>query len=100
MEKPMRKKIEFLNRLFDTIKCRNDVLQFLKEEKLIDDNLMQAVLHEHHTQHAPRIAGMLDELQRADKLQLVDYEWQILPKELVKLTLVSKTSKKDFTYSV
>lgn len=96
----MRKRIDMLNRLFDTLKCRNDILQYLKDEKIIDDNLMQAILHEHHTQHATRIAGMLDELQRAEKLQLVDYEWQILPKELVKLTLVSKTSKKDFTYTV
>lgn len=96
----MRKKIDMLNKLFDYLKCRNDILQFLKDEKIIDDNLMQNILHEHHTQHATRIAGMLDELQRADKLQLVDYEWQILPKELVKLTLISKNSKKDFTYSV
>jgi len=34
----MRKKIDMLNRLFDTIKCRNDILSFLKEEKIITDD--------------------------------------------------------------
>lgn len=96
----MRKKIECLNRLFDLIKCRTDILQFLKEEKIISDDLMQSILHEHHTQHAPRIATLLDELASKDQLQLVDYEWAILPKEVVKLTLVSKSNKKDFSYSV
>ena len=57
----MRKQIDFLNRLFDVIKCRTDVLQFLKDEKLINDDTMQNVLHEHHTQHATKIAGMLAE---------------------------------------
>jgi sulfur carrier protein ThiS len=96
----MRKQIEMMNRLFDTLKCRNEILQFLKDEKLINDDTMQAILHDHHTQHATKIAGLLAELQQAEKLQLVDYEWRILPKELVKLTIVSKNAKKDFTYAV
>lgn len=96
----MRKKIDMLNRLFELIKCRSEILQFLKEEKLISDDIMQGTLHEHHTQHAVKIAGMLEDLKKKEDLQLVDYEWQILPKELVKLTLISKASKKEFTYSV
>lgn len=96
----MRKKVDCLNRLFDTLKCRIDLLDYLKEEKLITDDVAQNVLHENHTQHATRIASILEELAKTDKLQLVDYEWTILPKELVKLTLVSRNNKKEFIYSV
>ena len=96
----MRKKVECLNRLFDTLKCRSDILDYLKEEKLISDDVAQGILHDNHTQHASKIASILEELARADKLQLVDYEWTILPKELVKLTLVSRNNKKEFAYSV
>lgn len=96
----MRKKIECLERLFALLKCRNDLLQFLKEEGVINDDTMQNTLHEHHGTHATKIAGMLEEAVRTEKLQLVDYEWTILPIELVKLTIVSRNSKKEFAYEI
>lgn len=96
----MRKKIDCMSRLFDLLKCRNEILEFLKEEKLISDDVMQTILHEHHSGHAAKITTMLAEFQQADKLQLVDYEWTILPKELVQLTVVSRNTKKVWVYSV
>ena len=95
----MRRKVECLNRLFELLKCRTEILQFLKEEKVISDDTMQHLLLEHHTTHSTRIAGLLDESMKMDKLQLVDYEWTILPHELVKLSLVSKNAKKEWTFN-
>ena len=96
----MRRKIDFLDRLFEKLKCRIDILQFLKDEHLITDDQMQTILHEQHNQHSTKIAMLLEELRVADKLQLVDYEWSILPKELLCLTLVSAEGKREFSYSV
>ena len=96
----MRKKIEFLDRLFKVLHCRNDILEYLKVQKLIDDNTMQALLHEQHTTHSTRIAGLLEGLVAEERVQLVSYEWTVLPKELMKLTIVTDTDKKEFVYSV
>ncbi len=96
----MRKQIDFLERLFVTLKCRTEILQFLKDEKLITDDEMQTILHEQHQSHPTKIAMLLSELQTKEALQLVDYEWTILPKELLKLTIVSENGKTEFLYSV
>ena len=95
----MKRRIEFLIRIFDLLKCRTAILEYLKEEKLITDDFMQGLLNEHYSSHATRIAGLLAQLNKEDKLQLVDYEWTILPFERLKLTLVSNTGKKEFEYS-
>jgi sulfur carrier protein ThiS len=96
----MRKKIEFLDRMFKVLHCRNDILEHLKLQKLITDDVMQGILHDAHQTHSTRIAGLLDELASTDKVQLVSYEWTILPKELMKLTIVTDSDKKEFVYSV
>lgn len=96
----MRRKIDFLDRLFKVLQCRVEILRFLRDEKLITDDVMQNILHDQHQTHSTKIAMMLEELVQAEKLQLVDYEWTILPKELLKLTIVSAEAKKEFTYSV
>jgi hypothetical protein len=95
----MKRKIEFLARLFDLLKCRNQLLEFLKDEKLITDDIMQTLLAEHYSAHASKIATLLSELQKADKLQLVDYEWTILPFEKLKLTLLTNRVQKEFEYT-
>lgn len=96
----MKRRLEFLNRLFDLLKCRNDLLNYLKEEKLITDNDIQTLLNEHHSSHSLRILTLLDNLAKSDDLQLVDYEWTVLPFERLKLTLVSRTGKKEFEYNI
>lgn len=96
----MRKKIEFLDRLFKVLHCRQQILEHLKLHKLIDDDQMQNILHDNHQTHSTRIAGLLDELAQTEKIQLLSYEWTILPKELLCLTIVTDSDKKEFTYSV
>jgi hypothetical protein len=88
-----------MNRLFDVLRCKAEILQFLKDERVINDDQMQSILHSNHTTHSTRIAGLLDESLKADKLQLVDYEWTILPHERLSLTLVSQNAKKEFVYN-
>lgn len=95
----MRRRIEFLNRIFDLLKCRTTLLNFLKDEKLITDDAVQTLMSEHHSSHAAHIANLLAELAKQDKLQLVDYEWTILPNEHMRLTLITNHSKKEFEFN-
>ncbi len=96
----MKMKIDFLDRLFTKLKCRVEILEFLKNENMISDDDMQTLLHEQHQTHSTKIAMMLNDLLNAGTLQLVDYEWSLLPKELMRLTIVSDSAKKEFLYSV
>ena len=96
----MKRKIECLERLFNLLKCKVDLLQYLKEDGVITDDTMQRLLNDHHSLHANRIATIMEDAVRENKLQLVDYEWSILPMELVRLTIVSNKSKKIFEYSI
>lgn len=95
----MKRRVEFLNRIFDLLKCRTAILEYLRDEKIITDDAVQTLLNEHHSAHASRIATLLADLVKKDKLQLVDYEWSILPLERMKLTLVSMNNKKEFEYN-
>jgi len=95
----MKRRVEFLNRIFDLLKCRTTILNFLKEEKLITDDAVQTLMNEHHSSHAIRIANLLADLAKQDKLQLVDYEWTILPVEHLKLTLVTTHTKREFEFN-
>lgn len=96
----MRKRVDFLNRLFELRKCREEILDFLMDEKLINDDIKQGILHEHHTQHATRIYTLLSELNKKEDLQLLEFDWKLLPIEFMQLTLVSKNARKEFTYTV
>lgn len=95
----MKRQIDFLNRLFDLIKCRSELLQYLKEEKLVTDIAIKSILNEHASTHAKQIYDLMLSLAKDDKLQLVDYEWTILPFERLKLTLISHSGKKEFEYN-
>jgi len=96
----MRKQIEFLDRMFDRLKNRQEILEFLKLNRLINDDQLQTILHEQHNTHSTVIAGLLANLVKEEKVQMVSYDWTILPKETMKLTIVTDLDKKEFIYSV
>ena len=94
------KKIDCLKYLFTKLKCRMEILEFLKNEHLISDRHMSEILHESSINHATRIFNLLENLQKENKLQLVDYEWAFLTVEMATLTLVTNSAKKEFKYVV
>ena len=96
----MRTKIEFLEKMFKRLNNRFEILSFLKENRIITDDEMQALLNEHHTSHPTRVASLLDQLQQSEKVQLVNYEWTVLPKEFMQLSIVTDEAKREFTYTV
>jgi hypothetical protein len=96
----MRKQTEFLNRLFSLLPCQVEILQFLRDERLISEESMTGLLKDRSETHPEQIALILHELAASEQLQLVDYEWTILPTELLQLTIVSLKDKRVFNYSV
>lgn len=96
----MRKKIEFFEKLFKKLNCRNEILQFLRDEHIITDDQMQHILHDTPLTHPTQYASLLDELLTTEKLQLVNYDWTVLPKEFLRLEIVTPGAKKDWTFSI
>lgn len=96
----MRKKAEFLERLFDMLNCKLDLLDFLESEKVVTYSQKMDLLHTPKSGHAGKIVNMLHALCEDNKLQLVSYDWVVLPSEVMKLSIVTDNMKKEFTYSV
>lgn len=96
----MIKKVEFFETLFKKLDCRVEILQFLKDDNVISDDQMQHLLNTNHQQHPTKIAGLLEELLQTKKLQLLDYQWTVLPKQLLQLNVVTENDKRTWTYSV
>jgi hypothetical protein len=94
----MIRKVEFLQRLFKLTKDRHSILEFLAAEKIILPVRVQDILHTEHTTHASQIAVLLEQAVKDEKVQLLDYEWTILPVERMSLTIVTQTDKRVFTY--
>lgn len=92
----MISKIRFLEEMFKTQKNQTQILQFLVDQQVYDKRSMDLLLHEDYRQHSTKIAMLLNDLQKEEKLQLVDYEWSILPKSVMRLSIVGPHDKKEF----
>ena len=93
----MQKKIDFLNRLFKLAYSDSELLLFLTEEKLISDFERSCLKDE---ADIPKFfANLLEKLKREDRLLLLDYEWQVLPVERLKLTLVTERNSREFVFN-
>ncbi len=96
----MKNKISCLNQLFRLTGCKSGLLTFLVDNKLISDASMKMILMEDHNYHAPQICTLLDQLQKDEKIQMVSYEWTLLPEEKIVLTVVGLKDKYEVSYGV
>lgn len=73
------------------------ILQFLKQEGLVDDNQMRSV--KNSSDHAKEVQAILRDLQVKNKLQLLEYEWSVLPVENIKITIITDRDSKEFIFN-
>ena len=92
----MLRKIEFLNRLFKLATCYDELIIFLKSEKLLSDFQLDEL--KNNSDKAKYLIELLEALKQKDKLLLLDYEWQLLPIERLKLTIITERVSKEFVY--
>jgi hypothetical protein len=93
----MNKKVLCLSLLFSKTGLTTDILDFLLASKVVTQDEVKSLRLESDIPLALHI--MLERLKSQDKLMLLDYEWKILPKEYVKLTLITEYAQKEFVYS-
>ena len=86
-----------LQRLQDMTGQLEEILQFLKLEGLVDDNQMKSVTL--GADHAKEIQGILKDLQVKNKLQLLEYEWNVLPVENILITIITERNQREFGFN-
>lgn len=93
----VKKEIECLSRLQDLTGQLEDVLTFLKQEGLVDDNQVKSV--KLSPDHPKEIRNLLQDLKVRQKVQLLQYEWSVLPVENINLTIITDRNQKEFIYN-
>jgi len=74
----------------------SELMTFLVEERLM--KIEEQVDIDRPAERAKFIVNKLDKLLKEEKIMLVDWEWNILPVERIRLLIVTDSMQKDFTY--
>ena len=97
MSSKIKREVECLTRLQGLTSQLEDILMFLKLEGLIDDNLIKTV--KNSPEHAKEVQQILRDLQVRQKLQLLEYEWAVLPVENIRILIVTERDSKEFSFN-
>jgi hypothetical protein len=90
------KEIECLKRLDELISLYETLLDFLQDETLISKEERKGC--NLSSDRAKWLWTVLGSLSKTNKIQLLEYHWQVLPVELVKITLVTDRNSREFSY--
>ena len=74
-----------------------DILLFLKSESLINDNDIRTVRQS--SDHPKDIQALIKKLHVAGKFQLLEYQWEILPVERIKILMITDHNQKEFIFN-
>lgn len=97
MTSKTKREIECLTRLQELTSQMEDILVFLKLEGLVDDNQMRSIKL---TPDRPKeVQQILKDLQTSGKLQMLMYEWHVLPVENITITIITDRNKKEFIFT-
>lgn len=75
----------------------DQILLFLRQENLTDDVQIRSI--KQSADHAKEIQGILRELQLKQKIQLLEYEWTILPVENIRIYIVTDRNQAEFVFN-
>jgi len=94
-----KKEIDCLEKLNDEIQCFGEIIEFLSIEKVIPLVKQQELKTYLHRELPFNIHKVILQALKEDKLQLVDYIWQLLPEENICVTIVTNMARRDFTWN-
>lgn len=92
----MNKKIECIKRLFKKNRSYMEMCEFFIEQKLTTE--MEVNSYTREEERARFLFNLLEKAEKDEKFQLVSYEWQVLPLELIKITCITEREVKEFSY--
>jgi len=86
-----------LNRLQETTQQLNSIVDFLKQESLLDDQVIRNI--KSSPDFSKYVQETLRDLQVRNKLQLLEYEWNILPVETIRIYIVTDRNQAEFVFN-
>lgn len=94
----MNRKLECIKRLFDKNNCYLEICDWFIELGLTTSQ--EVKLNSRQDERAEFILNILNIQSKGIgcKFQLVSWEWQILPIELIKITCITENDVKIFSY--
>ena len=94
-------KLKCLQRLTNKTNCEKEITEWLVSEKLLSVSEEKSIyLNKSISLINVEIHNVLSGLLREERVQLLDYTWNILPVEQIRITIVSDKEKREFTYGV
>jgi hypothetical protein len=91
------KEIECLMKLDELTPSYDGIIEFLQSEDLLSREEGKAIRSS--SEVAKRVHEKLAVLSKTKKLQLLEYEWNVLPIERIKLMIVTDRVSKEFSYN-
>jgi hypothetical protein len=89
--------IKCLERYKDVMVVFDDIFAFLLEEGVITKDDAKGVQREAYQPKA--MYTLLTRLSQQNLIQMLEYEWNILPIERIKILIVTNRNQREFTYN-
>lgn len=86
-----------LARLQETTQQLDSILDFLKQESLIDNQIIRDA--KSSSDLAKYVQGLLKDLSTKGKLQLLEYEWTLLPVENIRVYIITDRNQAEFVFN-
>lgn len=95
----MNKKTEIqcLSRLNEISSAHEDIIAYLLDENLVDKTTLSKLRMS--PEKPKEVWTILNNLKQNGKLQLLEYEWVILPVERINILIVTNSSSKTFSHN-
>jgi hypothetical protein len=90
-----KREIECLQKLHSSTVIYEELVQFLRAERLLSQDELLVIRGD--PDKAKRLQAKLADLSRDNKLELLEYEWVLLPVERIKIVIVTENGLKEFT---
>lgn len=86
-----------LNRLQELTHQVYSILDFLVQESLLDKQTLEVVKRSPNL--AKSVQELLNSLRESGKLQMLEYEWTLLPEENIRIYIVTDRNHVEFSYN-
>ena len=98
MQNTTKREIECLKRLQELSPVYEELIQFLTQELLLSKEELQVI--KNSPERAKQFQTKLATLASERKLQLLEFEWTLLPVERIRITMVTDHGFKEFIAEV
>lgn len=96
--KNTKREVECLKRLQELTSTFEELAQFLVQEYLLSKDELKTIRNS--PEQSRLLQAKLAQLKNDRKLQLLEFEWTILPVERICITLVTDSGHREFTAEV